>query len=199
MDYVNLGKSGLKVSRICLGCMSYGVPERGRAPLDARRRAEPAVHQARPRAGHQLLRHRQRLLRRHERGDPRPRDPRLRPARRGRDRDQGLLPDAQGPQRQGPVAQGDHDRDRRQPAAARHGLRRPLPDPSLGLRDADRGDARGAARRREGGQGPVHRRLVDVRLAVLQGAVPGRPATAGRGSSRCRTTTTCSTARRSGR
>jgi 1-deoxyxylulose-5-phosphate synthase len=32
MDYVNLGKSGLKVSRICLGCMSYGVPERGPHP-----------------------------------------------------------------------------------------------------------------------------------------------------------------------
>ena len=29
MDYVNLGKSGVKVSRLCLGCMSYGVPERG--------------------------------------------------------------------------------------------------------------------------------------------------------------------------
>ena len=27
MDYVNLGASGLKVSRICLGCMSYGTPE----------------------------------------------------------------------------------------------------------------------------------------------------------------------------
>jgi aryl-alcohol dehydrogenase-like predicted oxidoreductase len=26
MDYVNLGKTGLKVSRICLGCMSYGDP-----------------------------------------------------------------------------------------------------------------------------------------------------------------------------
>jgi 1-deoxyxylulose-5-phosphate synthase len=26
MDYVNLGKAGLKVSRICLGCMSYGTP-----------------------------------------------------------------------------------------------------------------------------------------------------------------------------
>ena len=26
MDYVNLGKTGLKVSRICLGCMSYGNP-----------------------------------------------------------------------------------------------------------------------------------------------------------------------------
>ncbi len=26
MDYVNLGKAGLKVSRLCLGCMSYGDP-----------------------------------------------------------------------------------------------------------------------------------------------------------------------------
>jgi aryl-alcohol dehydrogenase-like predicted oxidoreductase len=29
MDYVNLGQSGLKVSRLCLGCMTYGSPERG--------------------------------------------------------------------------------------------------------------------------------------------------------------------------
>jgi aryl-alcohol dehydrogenase-like predicted oxidoreductase len=29
MDYVNLGKTGLLVSRICLGCMSYGTPARG--------------------------------------------------------------------------------------------------------------------------------------------------------------------------
>ncbi|MGE0211306.1 MAG: aldo/keto reductase [Parvibaculaceae bacterium] len=27
MDYVKLGKSGLTVSRICLGCMSYGTPD----------------------------------------------------------------------------------------------------------------------------------------------------------------------------
>src|SRR6266481_624568 len=32
MNYVNLGKSGLKVSQLCLGCMSYGVPERGAHP-----------------------------------------------------------------------------------------------------------------------------------------------------------------------
>lgn len=29
MQYVKLGRTGLEVSRICLGCMSYGVPERG--------------------------------------------------------------------------------------------------------------------------------------------------------------------------
>ena len=32
MNYTRLGKSGLKVSRICLGCMSFGVPERGAHP-----------------------------------------------------------------------------------------------------------------------------------------------------------------------
>ena len=29
MEYRNLGRTGLKVSPLCLGCMTYGVPERG--------------------------------------------------------------------------------------------------------------------------------------------------------------------------
>lgn len=29
MDTINLGKTGLQVSRLCLGCMTYGIPERG--------------------------------------------------------------------------------------------------------------------------------------------------------------------------
>ena len=29
MEYVKLGRTGLEVSRICLGCMSFGVPDRG--------------------------------------------------------------------------------------------------------------------------------------------------------------------------
>jgi 1-deoxyxylulose-5-phosphate synthase len=32
VEFINLGKTGLKVSRICLGCMSYGVPQRGAHP-----------------------------------------------------------------------------------------------------------------------------------------------------------------------
>ena len=27
MDYVNLGRTGLKVSRLCFGMMSFGSPE----------------------------------------------------------------------------------------------------------------------------------------------------------------------------
>jgi len=30
MDYINLGNTGLKVSRICLGCMTYGAPATGK-------------------------------------------------------------------------------------------------------------------------------------------------------------------------
>ncbi|UEM25319.1 aldo/keto reductase (plasmid) [Skermanella mucosa] len=32
MEYVNLGRTGLKVSRLCLGCMTYGEPDRGTHP-----------------------------------------------------------------------------------------------------------------------------------------------------------------------
>lgn len=47
MDYVRFGSTGLEVSRLCLGCMTYGVPERGTHPWtlgeDA---ARPLIRQA---------------------------------------------------------------------------------------------------------------------------------------------------------
>src|SRR5665213_3604977 len=47
MDYTSLGTTGLQVSRICLGCMSYGDPARGSQPwsLD-KSAAEPFFRQA---------------------------------------------------------------------------------------------------------------------------------------------------------
>ena len=36
MEYVNLGRTGLKVSRICLGCMTYGAPADPKAAVGGR-------------------------------------------------------------------------------------------------------------------------------------------------------------------
>lgn len=47
MKYVNLGRSGLKVSRLCLGCMSYGEPERLPQPWSLDEKASrPLIRQA---------------------------------------------------------------------------------------------------------------------------------------------------------
>ena len=67
MDYVRLGNTGLTVSRICLGCMSYGDPGATVAGSTMRWQWALKENEARPffkrrRARHQLLRHGQRLL-----------------------------------------------------------------------------------------------------------------------------------------
>jgi 1-deoxyxylulose-5-phosphate synthase len=47
MDYVKFGKTGLGVSRLCLGCMTYGIPDRGPHPwtLDEEK-SRPLIRQA---------------------------------------------------------------------------------------------------------------------------------------------------------
>src|ERR1700743_1064895 len=47
MDYVKFGKTGLDVSRLCIGCMTYGVADRGAHPwtLDEEK-SRPLIKQA---------------------------------------------------------------------------------------------------------------------------------------------------------
>src|SRR3954469_12834 len=47
MDYVKLGRTGMDVSRLCLGCMTFGVPDRGAHPwtLDEER-SRPIIGRA---------------------------------------------------------------------------------------------------------------------------------------------------------
>jgi len=47
MDYVKFGKTGLGVSRVCIGCMTYGIPNRGSHPwtLDEEK-SRPLIKQA---------------------------------------------------------------------------------------------------------------------------------------------------------
>ena len=47
MEYVRLGQTGLKVSRLCLGCMSFGKPEVGSHPWTLNEdQARPILRQA---------------------------------------------------------------------------------------------------------------------------------------------------------
>ncbi|HMO28371.1 aldo/keto reductase [Enterovirga sp.] len=47
MDYVNFGPTGMKVSRLCLGCMTYGVPDRGNHSWTMREEdSRPLIRQA---------------------------------------------------------------------------------------------------------------------------------------------------------
>ena len=90
----------------------------------------------------------------------------LRHARGVRRRDEGARPDDARRERARARAQARPRVDRRVARAARARLRRPVPDPPLGLRDADRGDDGGAARGRE----VRARRATSARAACTRGS-----------------------------
>jgi 1-deoxyxylulose-5-phosphate synthase len=47
MKYINLGSTGVKVSELCLGCMTFGVPERGEHPWTLpENQSRPLIRQA---------------------------------------------------------------------------------------------------------------------------------------------------------
>ena len=111
------------------GLHELRLARRRRARLVARRRRRRADLPSGRRPRHHVLGHRQRLQRQRVRGDHRSRDREVQPSRGRRARDEGVLQDARRARRVRPLAQGDHGADRRLAAAARHRLRRPLPDP----------------------------------------------------------------------
>ena len=169
MQYVNLGETGLRVSRVCLGMMSFGRHESREWALDEAA-AEPIVRRAVEGGiiffdtadvynGGQS-----------EVVTGRAAPQALRDTRGVRRRDEGAGEDDARGERPRPLAKARPRLDRRFASAARARLRRPLPDPPLGRRDADRGDDGGAARRRQGWEGALHRRQQHVRLAVREGA-----------------------------
>ena len=131
MDYVNLGRTGLEVSRLCLGCMSYGVPVAAITPGRSTKRSRPFIKRALE-AGINFFD----TANVYSAGTSEEIVGRALKDFARRDevvhRHQGVRPHAAGAERRRPVAQGDHARDRRQPAPARHRLRRSLPDPPLG-------------------------------------------------------------------
>ncbi len=166
VKYVKFGGTGMDVSRICLGCMSYGDRRPGRSQwvLDEeesrpfiRTALEPGINffdTANVYSGGSSEEFLGRALRDFA------------------NRDEVVIATkvhgqiAAGPQRRRFVPQGHHDGDRSQPPPAGDRLRRPVPDPSVRSPHSAGGDAGGAARRRQGGQGPLPRGFVHVRLAV---------------------------------
>ena len=81
-----------------------------------------------------------------------------------------FYPVSDGAEQPRPVAQAPVRCDRRFAAAAGRRLRRPLSDPPLRSRDADRGDAVERCTTSSRRQGALHRRLEHVRVAVHEDA-----------------------------
>ena len=154
MNYRTLGRTGVKVSPLCLGAMMFGAwgnPDHDECDQD---------HPPRARRRDQLHRHRRRLPPRRVGGDRR-QGARRRQARQRRARHQGPRDDGRRPQRVRQHPPLDHPRGRELAAATGHGLDRPVPDPPPRGRHRHRRNARRADRPGPRRKGPVHR-LLDI-------------------------------------
>src|ERR1700720_3230556 len=96
MEYAKLGRTGLEVSRICLGCMSYGVPDRGNHAWSIdEAESRPFIERALE-GGINFFDTANRYSPGQQGGDPGRGDKGFPPPRRGRHRHQGLRADAAG-------------------------------------------------------------------------------------------------------
>ena len=197
MTTTRLGRTGLKVSRICLGCMSYGGPDRGNQPWALDEEASrPFIKQALE-VGINFF------DTANVYSDGTSEEILGRALRTSRARDEVVIAtkvtaDARRGRTARPVAQGDPRRDRRQPAPARHRLHGPLPDPPLGLRTPIEetlealNDVVSAGKARYIGASSMYAWQFCKALHIAERHGWTRFVA-------CRTTTTCSTVRRSAR
>ena len=139
MQYINLGKSGLKVSRICLGMMSYGTSKWRDWVLDEED-SRPFIQRALELGINFFDTADMYSLGGSEEvtgwalKDFAPRDEVIIATK-------VYHHDEPSGQRPGPLAQAYHRLRGEITQASAHRLYRSLPDPPLGLRDSDRGDA----------------------------------------------------------
>ena len=176
MGYVRLGKTGLRISRIALGCMSYGdppAPARICGPWMTWRRNRSSVRPSSwaspsgiPPTSTSTAPPRNSSAGRSS-GTPAARRSSWRPRCTARCT---TVPAAKGCPARRPRA------GRRLAGPARDRRHRPLPDPPLRSRRSGRGDHGGPARHREGRQGPLPGRQQHARLAVRQAPARRRPA-----------------------
>ena len=91
MQYVKLGNSGIEVSRLCLGCMSFGDPASKMHAWTLDPDESEAIIKHALGLGINFFRYRELLFRGHERGIPRQGDTQERRARPRRAGVQSLL------------------------------------------------------------------------------------------------------------
>ena len=188
MKFRPLADTGVFVSELCLGTMTFGGVGQIWEVMGALDQAGGRRHRApRARRRHQLHRHRERL-RRGRVGDAGRQGDR-RPAPRHRAGDQGARPHGPGRQPGRPVAPAHRQTRRGEPEAARHRLHRPLPDPPLGSAHQHRGHAARARRSGARRQGALHRLLEPAGVAADEGARQSR-ASSGSSASAARSRTT---------
>ena len=187
MNYKNLGNTGLKVSPLCLGCMTFGVPERGDHPWTLpESQSRPLIRKAidlginffdtanaySDGTSEEIV---GQALRDYSRRDEVVIATKV------------FFPPARSRTSEVCRARPSLDGHRRPAAAARHRRCGSPRHRSMGLPHADRGDARGAARHGEVGQGALPRRVEHVRVAVHARCLATRPTrTDGRVRRACR-------------
>ena len=185
MDYRLLGRTGLRVSPLCLGTMNFGMPDRPVARQADRRGRGVPDHGPRPRARSQLLRHRQRATatarglteeiigRWFAQGGRREKvviATKVFGATSGTEPAQPLA------ERGSAVGPAHPPGVRGQPAPAADRPHRPLPDAPRRPRHAVGGDLAGDGAAGRPGQGPLRRQQQLRRLAHRQGQRGRRPA-----------------------